>query len=155
MILYSLTSVNINSFFSYLSRYTIVDNEDKGRLTIFVEVDGVTIFNLGLSYIYMQSMPNLETTFLNLTYETPQKIFNSKKNLFFDEDTYVSAHLVGFSSSNFTKDNFFYAVKHNITYVVYTNTKLRENDWISLNFVILQSNYNFNNTICIGSYINV
>ena len=81
-------------------------------------------------------------------------MYTSKKGIRFDEDTYIAAHLIGFSSSNLTKDNFFYAAKFNLTYSVYTNTKLNENDWVAVNFFILQANYAVNNTICIGSYIN-
>jgi hypothetical protein len=80
-------------------------------------------------------------------------VYNSKKGLVFNEDIYVAAFLTGFTSSNITKDNFFFAMKNNITYSLYTNTILKQDDWITINMVIVQSNYDVDNMVCIGSYI--
>ena len=38
--------------------------------------------------------------------------------------------------------------------MVYTKSKLKQGDWITLNLVILQDNYDMDSTICVGSYIN-
>jgi hypothetical protein len=80
-------------------------------------------------------------------------VYNSKKGLTFNEDIYVAAFLTGFTSSNITKDNFFFAMKNNITYSLYTTTILKPDDWITINMVIVQSNYDVDNMVCIGSYI--
>lgn len=89
----------------------------------------------------MESMPNIEVVFFNLTSKRPSVVYTSTKQLKFDEDTYVSALLLGFSSSNFTKDNYFTSAKGSSAYSFYTNLVLGEEDWIAVNFIILQSNY--------------
>lgn len=77
------------------------------------------------------------------------------KHLQFDEDIYISALLLGFSSSNYTKDNYFTSSKGSYIYSFYTNLILGEYDWIAVSFVILQSNYEVNKLICIGSYTQI
>ena len=83
-ILYSLSSVNISSYFSYFSNYTLVENSVKDNLTISVMIGGTYTFKLSITYAYMESMLNIEVAFLNLTYERPLKVYNSKKGLVFN-----------------------------------------------------------------------
>lgn len=56
----------------------------------------------------MESMPNIEATLVNLTHLQRTKTFVSSKQLKFDENTYVSAHLVSFSSSRNTYNTFYH-----------------------------------------------
>ena len=100
-------------------------------------------------------MPNFEVVFFNLTSKRPSFVHTSVKHLQFDEDIYISALLLGFSSSNYTKDNYFTSSKGSYIYSFYTNLILGEYDWIAVSFVILQSNYEVNKLICIGSYTQI
>lgn len=92
--------------------------------------------------------------FVNLTHLQKTITLESTKKLAYDENTYISAHLVGFSSSKNTYNTFYHTWRGNTSYAVYTKSNLKDGDWITLNLVILQDNYDMNNTICIGSYIN-
>lgn len=47
-------------------------------------------------------MPNVDVIFINLTWAKPQKLIQSYKGLIFGDSTELTAHLIGFSSSNFT-----------------------------------------------------
>lgn len=102
----------------------------------------------------MQDMPNIEFVTINLTMNKEVKSFPSKKNLIYDTDIAVSAHLKGFSSSKLTNNIFFYAKKFNSTYVVFTNSQLNEKEWAHVQFMIMKTNYNRDNVICTGSYVN-
>ena len=124
MILYCLTSISIRGYFSYNSWHNITAKDDKYTLTISVEITGTNTFSIGVSYIYMESMPNMEIAQINLTHTQRTQTFDSSKHLAYDENTYLSAHLTGFSSSKLTYRTYYHTSKFNTTYAVYTQINL-------------------------------
>lgn len=90
---------------------------------------------------------------INLTWSRPQKLYHSFKGISFEESTFLTAHLIGFTTSNITHNNFFYAVKGKSTYTIYTGINFTDGAWIAMNFIMLQADYDREGVACQGSYI--
>ena len=110
-------------------------------------------FKLGVQYLIMEQMPFLEVTMVNLTSSRPQKQYQSTKNLSFSESTFLTTYLIGFTSSNYTHDNYFYAVQGKSNYSIYTRINLTQGNWIAFNLIILSGKYEKDGFNCEGSSI--
>ena len=154
-VLYSLTRIHAESYFSLLVRYEREQGHPSDRTRFTVSVGGVGSFSLSLQYVLLESMPHLEVIHVNLTWARPSKVHHSRKGLAFDERTLLSSHLVGFSSSEYAHDRFFYADKGTASYHFYTTANLTSGHWVAMQVLILVPVYSRNNVLCFGNRIDM
>ena len=60
---------------------------------------------------------------------------------------------MGFSSSKIARENFFYASVFDYNYQIWTSAQLSPVDYLIIHFLIIDVNYEYNDTICLGSFI--
>lgn len=68
LVAYSLSSIYINDYFSYASNYSKVTSNQSDSFSFNVIIGGVYAYKLTLMYAILESMPNTESVFLNLTF---------------------------------------------------------------------------------------
>lgn len=95
--------MQIHNYFSYYSHYDIKTGTENDTFSLTILIGNVEIYELTINYAFMEEMPNIELVAINLTIDKVVNTFVSKKDLAFDSDVSVTAHLLGFSSSNVTR----------------------------------------------------
>ena len=67
-ITHSLSSIKVLKYFSYRSNYTNHVGSQFDTLSLTVQIGGVYVYQVTITYAFFEAMPNIELATLNLTY---------------------------------------------------------------------------------------
>lgn len=107
---------------------------------------------LTVRFVVMKEMPFIESMIVNLTSATKSRIITSARGITSSENIGIAAFCIGFSYANITNSLYYDSDRGSTNYTVYSSSGFRENDWIVVNLVIVDSNPSIDQS-CTGSFV--